>query len=148
MSYTSLFYHVVFSTKGRATLLTEDLLDRTGQYIGGIVRGLKGQLLVAGGTPDHIHLAGVIPPTEAVSDFIGKVKSNSSGWIHETFPEMRDFRWQDGYAAFSVSPSILPKVKQYIRSQGEHHKQQTFEEELIALLDKHGVEYDERYLWA
>jgi REP element-mobilizing transposase RayT len=148
MSFTSLFYHVVFSTKDRRPSLGRESLTRTCQYIGGIARELKGLLLIGDGMPDHVHLATEIPPTARISDFIGKLKSNSSGWIHETFPDLRDFGWQDGYSAFTVSPSVLPRVKEYIRTQEEHHRNLTFQEELVALLKKHGVEYDERYIWA
>lgn len=148
MSYTNLFYHIVFSTKNREPFLSDDALPRTCQYMGGIARKLKCQLLLANGVPDHVHLAAIVHPTIAIADFIGKVKSNSSGWIHDTFADLRDFDWQDGYAAFTVSPSVMPKVKQYIHSQPEHHKKMSFQEELIALLKKHGIEYDEKYIWA
>ena len=142
MSYTSMNYHVVFSTKDRRPFLQDDLLTRTCQYIGGMVRELNGVLLEANGQPDHLHMAIVIPPTSAASDFIGKVKAYASGWIHRTFPDLQDFRWQDGYAAFTVSPSALAKVIAYIQTQQEHHKTLTFEEELARLLDKHEIEYD------
>ena len=148
MSYTSLFYHIVFSTKDRRALLRDDTLQRTCQYMGGIARKLDGQLLLADGMPDHVHLAAEIHPSLAVASFIGRVKANASGWIHETFPDLRDFQWQDGYAAFSVSPSVLPAVKEYILRQAQHHKTVSFEEELVALLRKHGIEYDERYVLA
>ncbi|MDY7009522.1 MAG: IS200/IS605 family transposase [Planctomycetota bacterium] len=148
MSYTNLFYHIVFSTKNRRPFLSDDVLLRACQYMGGITRKLKSQLLLANGVSDHVHLATMVHPTIAIAEFIGKVKSNSSGWIHDTFADLRDFDWQDGYAGFTVSPSVMPKVKQYIRSQPEHHKKVSFQEELIALLKKHGVEYDEKYICA
>lgn len=146
MSYTSLFYHIVFSTKDRQALLGD--VGRACDYIGGVARQLKSQLLVGGGTADHVHLAAIVSPTVAVSEFVQKLKANSSRWIHETYPELRAFAWQDGYAAFSVSPSVLATVKGYIQGQARHHKKMTFQEELVALLKKHGVEYDERYIWA
>ena len=142
MSYTSMNYHVVFSTKDRRPFLQDDLLPRVCQYAGGMVRELNGVLLEANGQPDHLHLALVIPPTLAVSDFIGKVKAYASGWIHRALPDLEAFKWQDGYAAFTVSPSALDKVIAYIRGQQEHHKTLSFEEELMSLLDKHGIEYD------
>jgi REP element-mobilizing transposase RayT len=116
--------------------------------MGGHARNLDGQLLMGNGVSDHVHLAAVIPAKLAVSEFVGKLKSNASGWIHDTFSDLGEFSWQNGYAAFSISPSILPKVKQYIRNQQEHHRKMTFQEELIALLEKHGVEYDKRYIFA
>jgi len=148
MSYTNLFYHIVFSTKERRALLTDELLPRVIQYIGGIIRQLKGQLLEGGGISDHVHLAVTIPPTSTVGDFVGTFKANSTNWIHKTFPGLATFSWQDGYAAFTVSPSAMARMKQYIRSQQEHHRRMSFQEELMALLEKHGIEYDERYISA
>ena len=82
----------------------------------------------------------------SLSDALRDLKANSTNWVHETFPHLRDFYWQDGYAAFSVSPSVLPKVVAYVRNQQEHHKKVSFEEELKQLLERHGIEYDDRYL--
>ena len=142
MSYTSMNYHVVFSTKDRRPFLQGELLCRTCRYIGGIVRELNGVLLEAGGQSDHLHLASVIPTTSAVADFVGKTKAYTSGWIHRSFNDLQDFRWQNGYAAFTVSPSALDKVIAYIRTQQEHHHTLSFEEELTRLLDRHGIEYN------
>jgi len=145
----NLQYHIVFSTKQRRPLLSPpDRLARICEYIGGILREQDARMLAANGAPDHVHLAVIIDPTLAVADVVRVVKANSSRWIHETFPDMRDVSWQDGYAAFSVSSSMLPKVVAYIRAQADHHKRMTFEEELIALLDRHGIEYDKRYIFA
>ena len=148
MSYTSLFYHIVFSTKDRRALLSEELLPRACEYMGGIIRNMKGKMLAANGTPDDVHLAALLRPTAAVADVVRDVKANTSGWIHQTLPNLRAFQWQDGYAAFSVSRSVLPEVVAYIRKQEAHHRKMTFQEELIGLLERHGVEYDERYIWA
>jgi len=148
MSYTSLMYHIIFSTKDRRPLLCSDALSQISKYMGGIARQLSATLMEANGPADHIHLAALLPPTLTVADFLRNVKAGSSGWIHKTFPQMADFRWQDGYSAFSVSRSGLPKVMAYIRNQHEHHKHVTFQEELLEFLEKHGVEYDERYIWS
>ncbi len=147
MSYTTLLYHIVFSTKGRRPVLRDELLTRVVEYTSGIARNLKSMILLGGGAADHVHLAASVPPALAVSDFIRDLKSNSSGWVHDTFAEMDDFAWQDGYAAFIVSPSVMPTLKEYIRTQAEHHRTVSFEEELIALLRKHGIEYEERYVF-
>lgn len=141
MSYTSMNYHVVFSTKDRKPFLQADHLAATCQYVGGIVHNVGGQFLAAGGQPDHIHLAIVIPPKESVSQIVSKIKANSSHWLRQSC-DMADFHWQDGYAAFTVSPSALPQVRRYLAGQAEHHEKMTFEEELTRLLDKHGIEYD------
>ena len=95
-----------------------------------------------------MHLATVAPATVAVSDLLRTVKANSSRWIRQTFGDLRAFGWQDGYAAFSVSASVMPQVVSYVRRKAEHHKKRSLAEELIALLRKHGIEYDERYLFA
>ena len=93
-----------------------------------------------------MHMVLSIPPTTAVSDFVRDVKSNSSGWVHDTFPEHGAFAWQDGFAGFSVSPSILPAVIAYVKNQQEHHRKVSFRDELIWLLKNHGIEFDERYI--
>ena len=147
MSYTSLFYHIVFSTKERRPFLTDAILPRTREYIGGIIRSLKGQMLKANGSDDHLHVVAICPATATLASFVGKFKARSSGWIHETFPGEEGFSWQEGYAAFSVSRSALPRVLAYVEGQAEHHRRMTFQEELLSLLEKHEIEYDERYIW-
>ena len=146
MSYTSLYYHIVFSTKERRSFLSDQLLPRVVKYIGGIIRQMDGQLVEGDGMPDHVHLAAIMHPTWAIADFLRTLKTNSTRWIHETFGDMATFAWQEGYAAFTVSRSVLPAVKTYIRTQKEHHRKISFVDELKALLDKHGIAYDERYL--
>lgn len=148
MSYSCLLYHVVFSTKERRPFLTDDLRERLIRYIGGIVRRANGKLLEANGPSDHLHLVISTATRPAIPDLLRDIKANSSGWIHHTFPEHKTFAWQDGYAAFSVSKSVLPKVTEYVRNQREHHRAVTFEEELIELLRRHEVEFDEKYISA
>jgi REP element-mobilizing transposase RayT len=146
MSYTCLQYHIVFSTKERACFLDDDVMPRLVNYIGGIIRGLGGTLLGGNGPEDHIHLAAVLPARRTIADVLRDVKSNSSGWTREEFPSLCGFGWQDGYSAFSVSQSVMPRVVEYIRQQKEHHKKMTFEEELGRLLKQHGIDFDPRYL--
>jgi putative transposase len=88
-----------------------------------------------------------LPATVPVSKAMQLIKGGSSKWVHETFPDQCQFAWQDEYGAFSVSVSQLDKIIQYIKNQEEHHRRVTFQEEFLALLDKHRIEYDERYLW-
>lgn len=97
--------------------------------------------------PDHVHLLASLSKELAVSDAMRIVKANSSGWIHDQFPDKRHFGWQAGYGAFSVSHSNLESVKQYIARQAEHHRVKTFQEEFVEFLKRHDIEYDERYLW-
>lgn len=119
-------------------------MERLLGYIGGIVRNMKATLLAAGGTSDHIHLAVRVHPELSILEFVRNTKTNSSKWVHEMFSA--EFAWQEGYSAFSVSQSVVEKVIEYIRTQKEHHKALTFKEELEALLEKHKVEYDSKYL--
>ena len=127
-------------------MIRGELAERLPKYIGGIVSGLGGHLVAANGPPDHVHLAVILPPQGAQMDSVRAVKAGSSKWIHQTFPGLEKFAWQDGYAAFTVSHSGLPRLVEYIERQREHHKKLGFREELVALLKRHGIEYDERYV--
>ena len=146
-SFVCLNCHMVFSTKNRVPLIQPDWAPRLYDYVGGIVRGQCGRLLAAGGMPDHVHLAVSLDKKVAVADALRLIKTNSSRWVHETFPALRHFAWQTGYGAFGVSYSDLDRVKQYIAKQQEHHRARTFKEEFLALLKRHQIEYDERYIW-
>ena len=143
-SYTNLLYHVVYGTKLRQPLIDEEFQPRLYEYVGGTIRGLKGVSLQIGGVEDHVHILAKLPPTIAVSDFLEKLKSNSSKWAKSV---RRDFGWQAGYSAFSVSESQVERVKRYIQNQREHHRKSSFEEELIELLKAHGLAYDPNHLW-
>ena len=145
-TYTNLAYHVVFSTKKRRRLIGPDLRPRLTQFVGGIIRQREGKLLAMNGAEDHTHLLAVLVPKRAVSDQVRDIKALSSGWIHDTFDNLKDFSWQEGYSAFSVGKSNLDSVRRYIDRQQEHHREISFEEELIALLERAGIEYDLRYL--
>lgn len=147
MSYISCYSHCVFSTKERRPLITPELRDRLWPFLGGIARQNKMKAIEIGGVADHIHLLISLPATMPVSKAMQLIKGGSSKWVHETFPGQRLFAWQVEYGAFSVSVSQLEKIKTYIRRQEEHHQKVTFQEEFRALLDKHRIEYDERYLW-
>jgi REP element-mobilizing transposase RayT len=146
-TYTNLLYHVVFSTKDRRQLITSAIEGDLHAYIGGIVRGIDGILLEINGVADHLHLLAKLPPKHSVSDAIRDIKANSSKWLSEERSKFYKFGWQDGFAAFSVSESQVERVRGYIRNQKNRHKRMHFKEELVALLDKHRIEYDQRYLW-
>jgi REP element-mobilizing transposase RayT len=146
-SFTCLHYHFVFSTKQRLLLIAPEIQPRLYDYLGGILRAHKGSLLAAGGMPDHVHLLARLDKEMSVSEAMRLLKANSSKWIHETFPELKAFAWQSGYAAFTVSLSGLPAVKGYLAGQAEHHRRLTFQDELRELLRRHQIEFDERYMW-
>ncbi len=145
-TFTNLLIHFVFSTKHRAPYLQESLYPRVYEYIGGIVREEKGILLEIGGMPDHVHILARIKPDRSVAETMRAVKASSSKWIRQTFEHEGGFAWQTGYAAFSVSESQVGVVSRYIRNQAAHHARVPFKEELIALLQKNRLEFDERYL--
>lgn len=146
-TYAHLLVHVVFSTKDRAPRLTPELQPRLFPYMGGIVRELTGTALLINGTTDHVHLLLRLPATCALADLVRTVKANSSRWIHEDFPNPDRFAWQTGYGAFSVSESNCARVLNYIRRQEQHHRRLSFQDEFVAFLQRHGLEYDERHLW-
>jgi putative transposase len=145
-TYTKLFYHIVFSTKNRNQFITPAIEDDLHKYISGILRNLGGSCVEINGDQDHVHILAILPPKIAVSDALRTIKANSSGWIHKE-KKLPEFGWQDGFAAFTVSKSQVESVRQYIRDQKAHHAQGDFKSELIALLERHDVEYDEQYLW-
>jgi REP element-mobilizing transposase RayT len=146
-SLACLYYHLIFSTKNREPTLGDALRPRLYEYVGGLLRAEKAILMAAGGMPDHVHLLVSLSPQTSISDALRLIKTNSSKWIHEAFPDLRGFSWQTGYGAFSVSFSRLSVVEQYIGSQQEHHQTVPFQDEFLSFLRRHGVSYDERYLW-
>ncbi|MEM6798288.1 MAG: IS200/IS605 family transposase [Planctomycetota bacterium] len=146
-THQQLLYHIVFSTKNRRPLLTDaQLRDNVFAYMAGIARNLGGYALEIGGWIDHAHLLLRIPARNSVSDFMGQLKANTSKYINETKSAGRRFSWQEGFGAFSVSPSQKSAVARYIRGQAEHHAKATFEDEYVQLLERHGVEYDPRFV--
>ena len=145
-SYTNLLYHIIFSTKDRRPLITELRQPRLYDYIGGTIRSLGGISLELNGTEDHVHLLAKLRPDKAVSDILRDLKANASGWMHDVFPEARDFSWQRGYGAFTVSHSNVEEVRRYIAQQKQHHQKTSFRDEFIQFLKANGIEYDERYL--
>jgi REP element-mobilizing transposase RayT len=147
MSYVRSYYHGVFSTKERRNLISLELRERLYPFLGGLARQHRMKILEIGGMPDHVHCLLTLPSTLSLAKALQRLKGSSSKWVHDTFPEHRLFGWQIKYGAFGVSVSLLDKIVQYIRNQQEHHRKITFQEEFLALLKKHGVEFDERYLW-
>lgn len=146
-SWTQNYYHLVFSTKSREPLNSTGIHERLYVFMGGIAKDLGCQLIAGNGMPDHAHLLVRYPPDLANSVLAREVKARSSRWIHKAFSNLADFGWQRGYGGFTVSRSAVEEVESYIRSQPEHHRTMTFQEEFLLLLRKHGVEFDARYVF-
>lgn len=138
-TFTKNHQHIVFSTAKRRKLIDKPFQPNLWAYIAGICRNHRIYVRAIGGIEDHVHLLIELPPTLAVADAVGKVKSNSSKWVKETG---RKFAWQKGYAAFSVSASNVLAVERYVNNQEAHHRKISYEDELIALLEKHEIPFD------
>jgi putative transposase len=145
-SFTSCIVHCVWSTKNRVPSLTSDLRERLWPYLGGIARENKMKALAVGGTADHVHILVSLPATLSVAKAIQLLKGNSSKWIHETFPQLKLFGWQEGYGAFSIGVSGVEATASYIHDQERHHRRRTFREELVNMLRAHGMDFDERMI--
>jgi REP element-mobilizing transposase RayT len=141
-SFTCCHLHIVFATKERRPFLAPALQQRLWPYLGGIARENKMKALAIGGVEDHVHMLVTLPATLSVAKAVQVLKGNSSKWIHETFSEMRDFAWQEGYGAFGIGVAGVDDTIVYIRKQPEHHRWTTFQEELAAFLKKHGMAHD------
>ncbi|HVZ41704.1 MAG TPA: IS200/IS605 family transposase [Candidatus Kapabacteria bacterium] len=146
-SCTSLFHHIIFSTKNRLPQISDDLATQLYPYVGGIIRDCDSSLIAIGGMPDHLHLLVNISKEKSVAEILRIVKANSSRWIHQTFPEQSTFAWQSGYGAFTVSPLNVTSIKRYILTQREHHRTMMFQEEFQQFLEHYRIPYNGRYLW-
>ena len=144
-TYTNLLAHIVFSTKERYPFIKAEHEQRLYEYIGGSIRGMKCICLEIGGVEEHVHMLVKLRPTLSVSRFLEELKPTVTKWARPIIH--RKFEWQDGYGAFSIAESQVPSVRRYIQNQKEHHKKQTFEDEFKAMLERAGIEYDERFLW-
>lgn len=143
-TFFSLHYHIVFSTKARRPSIRTEWGPRLHSYLGGIIKGMNGVPETVGGVTDHVHLLASLRPTHRIADVLRDLKKDSTNWVKENFD--RSFKWQEGYAAFTVSPSAIKAVRRYIENQEEHHRRYSFVDELKELLAKAGITYDEKYL--
>jgi putative transposase len=143
-TYAQNVLHIVFSTKDRRPFIPREFQPRMWAYAGGICKAENIFVHAIGGMEDHIHLLLQIPPVLSLAKALNVIKANSSQWMSEMG---REFAWQQGYGAFSVSASNIPKVVRYIQNQGSYHKKKTFQQEFIAMLKKHGVPFDPRYVF-
>ncbi len=146
-SLSKLFVHIVFHTKHNKKFIISDIKNEVYAYMGAIIKDNDSIPIIINGVEDHVHILCVMSKNIALSKLVELVKKNSSRWIKTKGNYYRNFGWQNGYAAFSVSPSEHDEVKNYIVGQETHHKKVTFKEEYIELLKQHGIEYKEDYLW-
>jgi REP element-mobilizing transposase RayT len=135
----------LFSTKDRQPLIQPEIKSDLYAYMGGIIASLKGKPVLINGPKDHVHVLFVLPASLSLSELMEKLKANSSKWAAKRWPALR-FSWQTGYTAFSVSQSKLGEVKAYVLRQEEHHRKRTYREEVVALLKKHGIDFDPRFV--
>ena len=147
MAYTKHLYHIVSGTKRREKIITARLAPRLYKYMGGIISNLNGIPVEINGMADHIHILTYVSPSISISDFVRIVKANSSRWVNELPDYKHTFRWASKYGSFSVSETHLEVVRRYIQNQQQHHAKETWESECKHLLGKHGIEYEEKYLW-
>ncbi|KOH47013.1 IS200/IS605 family transposase [Sunxiuqinia dokdonensis] len=141
------YLHITFSTKHRQPLIDESIESELHSYLGGTCNNLACQVLTVGGYTDHVHILCMLSKKIALVTLMEELKAHSSKWIKTKGTAYQNFYWQDGYGAFSVNPSEINTVFNYISSQHEHHQVKTFQEEYRAFLKKYKVDYDERYVW-
>jgi putative transposase len=146
-TFTNLLYHLVFSTKQRQDLIRDIFRDELYSYLGGIIHGEKGNTVTIGGTQNHVHILAKFPQSVMLSNMLQHIKGNSSKWLNDRGFLTCHFQWQTGYGAFTVSESMVQIVSRYIENQKTNHQKMTFEQEFLTLLEKHHIEYDEKYLW-
>jgi putative transposase len=144
-TYLSLHYHIVFGTKNRIPSIDMPWRARLHEYLGGTIRGLGGFPEGVGGTADHVHLLLGLKATHCLADVMRELKKASSAWVHQEI-EDREFAWQEGYAAFTVSASVRDSVRKYISNQEHHHRVKSFRDEFVEMLEKAGIGYDPKYL--
>lgn len=146
-TYTQIHIQAVFAVQNRKCLIDESWKDELFKYMSAIIQNNGHKLLQINGMPDHVHILFGMRPSQSLSDLMKQVKQDSSKWINQKGLSIGKFQWQQGYGAFSYSKDQVPRVVQYIKNQNEHHKTLSFQEEYLALLKKHKVEYDERYVF-
>lgn len=144
-SLSKVYLHLIFSTKDREQDILPSQKDELHKYIGGTLNDLGCPPVIVGGMADHIHMLFLLSRTKSIADVVKTVKASTTLWYKKRFG--REFGWQNGYAIFSVSQSVMEKVRSYIANQEEHHRHRTFQEEYRAFLDKYNLKYDEAYVW-
>lgn len=139
--------HLVYSTKKRTPWLTATIRKRLYAYMAGILKQWKSPALVIGGVEDHVHILFSLSKNYPLAKIVEEVKKGATKWLKQQGAEFREFHWQGGYGAFSVSQSMVPTVKAYIENQERHHRRKSFQDEFREFLQRHEIEFDERYVW-
>ena len=145
-SYSKLSFHLIWSTKNREALITDDIKNRLYGYIKTVINDKKQHVYVINGMPDHIHLLIGLSPTICVSDFIKDVKTSATKWMHSSPINLKTFSWQEGFSAYTVGYSTIQSVIQYIKNQENHHQTVTFEEEYTHFLKLQNINHDQRFV--
>ena len=147
-SLCRIIVHILFSTKNRVSFLKDETVRRSLEaYTAGILKNLGSPAIIIRSVEDHIHILCLLSKTITVAKLIEEVKTGTSKWLKPQRPNLREFYWQTGYGAFSVSDGEVETVTRYIQNQDEHHRTQTWQDEVRELFKKHGLEIDERYMW-
>lgn len=146
-SLSNILLHIVFSTKNRQPFIDESIERELFKYVATVARTLHCPTHGIGAADDHIHIACSLARTMAVSQLIQEIKQDSSQWMKRQGTSYAEFAWQNGYGAFSIGQSQLGYLQRYIANQREHHRRESFQDELRRLLQRYEIEYDERYLW-
>jgi REP element-mobilizing transposase RayT len=147
-SLCKIYLHIIFHKKSSSPKIEETHLERLHSYIGELINSTGCQTIQVGGTEDHVHAVCLLSRNENVAHLLEEMKRNSSRWLKTLSPQYKDFSWQGGYAAFSVSESVIEKTVEYVKNQKEHHRKQTFQEEYKMFLQLYHIEYDEKYLFS
>ncbi len=146
-SLSKVYVHIVFSTKYRLNLITDDVEESLYEYLGGICKGLECNPVKIGGYKNHVHVLCLLSRKVTQMELLEELKKRSSKWIKTKGPQYASFYWQNGYGIFSVNPAEVDRVIRYIENQHEHHSKKDFKKEFRELLTKYNVDYDERYVW-
>ena len=146
-SLSKVYTHITFSTKSRLSLITPDVRARLWEYLGGICKSLECNPIRVGGYFDHVHIFCLLSRKVTQSTLVEELKKSSSRWMKLQGSQFSKFYWQEGYGIFSVNPTEVPVVVEYIKNQEKHHETRSFQDEFRLFLKKYGVEYDEKYVW-
>lgn len=146
-SLTNILVHIIFSTKLRKPIITSEIETELYAYLASILKDCDCSPIIIGGPGNHVHILCKLSKTRSISSVIEDIKKKSSKWTKTKGMEYSDFYWQNGYGSFSIGKSQINALKKYIQNQKDHHRKKTFKEEFLEILNRYGIEYDERYLW-